>query len=83
MTKVFGAPLPKWFATFAEAEVILGVPRTALYNLAHEHPEILIRFHGRSLIYLEPAAAIILQMPRGPRKVSGGGKGRVAKPLKK
>ena len=68
--------LPKLFATFADAEVILSVSRTALYKLAHEHAEILIRFNGRSQIDLELAAAIIREMPRGPRKVSGGKPGK-------
>jgi hypothetical protein len=67
--------LPKLFATIGDAEVILGMPRTAIYKLAHDHPEILIQFNGRSLIDLELAAAIVRQMPRGPRKSNGGGKG--------
>ena len=42
--------LPKLFATVAEAEVILGVSRTAIYaKLIRRHPELLIQFNGRSL----------------------------------
>jgi hypothetical protein len=80
--------LPKLFAPVAEAAVILGLARTAIYaKLIRRHPELLIRFDGRSLIDLEPAAAIVREMPRGPRKANGGGnrKGRtgaVPKPLK-
>jgi hypothetical protein len=67
----------KLFATIAEAEVILGMPRTAIYaKLIHRHPELLIRFGGRSLIDLEPAAAIVRDMPRGPRKPSAPDRNR-------
>jgi hypothetical protein len=61
-------PLPKLLGTVREASVILGLPRTAIYKLAHDHPEILIQVNGRSLIDLELALAILRQMPRGPRK---------------
>jgi hypothetical protein len=60
--------LPKLFATVAEAAVILGLSRTAIYDkLIRRHPELLIQFDGRSLIDLEPAAVIVREMPRGPR----------------
>lgn len=62
--------LPKKFGAIAETEVILGLSRTAIYKLAHDHPAVLIQFNGRSLIDLELAAAIIREMPRGPRKPS-------------
>ena len=69
--------LPKLFATVAEAAVILGLSRTGIYRLAHDHPDVLIRFNGRSLIDLEPAAAIVRAGPRGPRKPpKPGRKGR-------
>ena len=61
--------LPKLFGTITEASVIFGMSRTAIYDkLLRHHPELLIRFGGRSLIDLEPAAAILRGMPRGPRK---------------
>jgi hypothetical protein len=69
--------LPKLFGSIADSEVILGMPRTAIYDkLIRHHPELLIQFGGRSLIDLEAAAAIVREMPRGPRKANGGGKGR-------
>jgi hypothetical protein len=86
MTKLSGAPLPsalpRLFATFADGSVILGMSRTALYKLAHDHPAIMIRANGRSLIDLELAAVIIREMPRGPRPPNGGGnrKGRKRRP---
>ena len=60
--------LPKVFGTVADAEVILGMPRTAIYKLVLDHPELLIQFDGRSLIDIELAAAIVREMPRGPRR---------------
>jgi hypothetical protein len=73
--------LPKLFATVADACLILGMPRTAIYDkLIRRHPELLIRFDGRSLIDLEPAAAILRQMPRGPRKLSAPGRHRKGPP---
>jgi hypothetical protein len=74
-------PLPKLFATVADAEVILGMSRTAIYaKLIRRHPELLIQFDGRSLIDLEPAAVIVREMARGPRRPNGGGKGRKRRP---
>jgi hypothetical protein len=69
--------LPKLFGSIADSEVILGLSRTAIYDkLIRRHPEVLIRFDGRSLIDIELAVAILRQLPRGPRRPNGGGKGR-------